>query len=198
MQERLFGNADKMRIAFLAQFYLDQLSAKQHTNNSWLNLCRKNVQMHLCTQTIVWAHIFVSKAPFPWFCQFLSEVHVIQATLHHQRFLGWVHYFFLSKCSNSCWKLCGMRGTVLNHPDVQGSTVFSPSVLEVMWHARHTGTQVCKACWKDIQSVGAVARGRKSMTWRNWKDWSRLYWDGRRCDFCVSYWTRHILLVAST
>ena len=74
---------------------------------------------------------------FPWLCQFLSEVHAIQAISHHHRFLGWVHYFFLSKCSNSCWKLCGMRGTVLSHPDVQGSTVVSPSVLEVMWHARH-------------------------------------------------------------
>ena len=64
-------------------------------------------------------------------------------------------------------------------------------------YTRYT-CKVCKACWKDIQSVGAVAMGWKSMTWRNWKDWSRLYWDGRRCDFCVSCWTRHILLVAST
>ena len=70
------------------------------------------------------------KAPFPWLCQFLSEVHVIQATLHHHRFLGWVHYFFLSKCSNSCWKLCGMRGTVLNHPDMSRAAPFS---LPVYW-----------------------------------------------------------------
>lgn len=191
-----------MRIAFLAQFYLDQLSAKQHTNNSWLNLCRKK-----CSN----ASFHSDNCLGTYFC----------VQMHH--FLGYVNFyrkFMLYKLH-----------CITNASLAECTISFCPSALipelEVMWYARHstqsswcprqhrflskcTGSYVareackaplntlCKACWKDIQSVGAVAMGCKSMTWRNWKDWSRLYWDGRRCDFCVSYWTRHILLVAST
>ena len=125
-----------MRIAFLAQFYLDQLSAKQHTNNSLLNLCIKNVQMHLCTQTIVWAHIFLGYVKC---INFL--IYVMQAILYHiiitslaectisfcpsapipagSYVVCEVQYsiILMSKAAPSSlqvyWKLCGMQGMLL-------------------------------------------------------------------------------------